>query len=121
MASVDDNPAREAAYDAIRVFIVDDHGMVRRGMRSYLSIFEDIEVVGEAADGQQALDRVRAMAAAGQAPDVVLMDLAMMPVDGVAATRELRARLPEVEVVAVTSLIDQSRVHAALRPARRAI
>lgn len=54
------------------------------------------------------------MAIAGQAPDVVLMDLAMGPVDGVAATRELRVTLPEVEIVAVTSLIDQSRVHAAL-------
>jgi DNA-binding NarL/FixJ family response regulator len=100
--------------EAIRVFVVDDHGMVRRGVRAYLSIFEDIEVVGEAAGGREALEQVRAMAAAGAAPDVVLMDLAMEPVDGVTATRELRAALPEVEVVAVTSLIDQSRVQAAL-------
>jgi DNA-binding NarL/FixJ family response regulator len=98
----------------IRVFIVDDHGMVRRGMRSYLSIFDDIEVVGEAANGRQALERVGAMAAGGLPPDVVLMDLAMEPVDGVAATRQLRASVPRVEIVAVTSLIDQSRVHAAL-------
>jgi DNA-binding NarL/FixJ family response regulator len=100
--------------DPIRVFIVDDHGLVRRGVRSYLSIFDDIEVVGEAAGGREALELLRAMAADGQAPDVVLMDLAMEPVDGVTATRELRATLPEVEVVAVTSLIDQSRVQAAL-------
>jgi DNA-binding NarL/FixJ family response regulator len=98
----------------IRVFVVDDHGVVRRGMRSYLSIFDDIEVVGEAANGREALDRLRAMQAAGAAPDVVLMDLAMEPVDGVAATRELRATMPDVEVVAVTSLIDESRVQAAL-------
>jgi DNA-binding NarL/FixJ family response regulator len=98
----------------IRVFIVDDHGVVRRGVRSYLSIFEDIEVVGEAANGREALDRLHAMDAAGEAPDVVLMDLAMEPVDGVEATRELRATMPEVEVVAVTSLVDQSRVQAAL-------
>lgn len=98
----------------IRVFIVDDHGMVRRGMRSYLSIFDDIEVVGEAAEGLEALTRLRAMANAGAAPDVVLMDLAMEPVDGIAATRELRAAMPEVEVVAITSLVDQSRVQAAL-------
>lgn len=100
--------------DPIRVFIVDDHGMVRRGVRSYLSIFDDIEVVGEAANGRDALARLDAMAALDEAPDVVLMDLAMEPMDGVAATRELRLRMPEVEVVAVTSLIDQSRVQAAL-------
>jgi DNA-binding NarL/FixJ family response regulator len=99
----------------IRVFIVDDHGMVRRGMRSYLSIFDDIEVVGEAANGRDALDRLRALAAGGESPDVVLMDLAMEPVDGVTATREVRSAMPEVEVVAVTSLIDQSRVDAALQ------
>lgn len=100
--------------DRIRVFIVDDHGVVRRGMRSFLSIFDDIEVVGEAADGRGALDRLRAMGAAGAAPHVVLMDLAMEPIDGVAATRQLRATMPDVEVVAVTSLVDQSRVQAAL-------
>jgi DNA-binding NarL/FixJ family response regulator len=99
---------------SIRVFIVDDHGMVRRGLRSFLSIFDDIEVVGEAGDGRDALDQLQALARAGNAPDVVLMDLAMEPLDGVAATRELRATQPEVEIVAVTSLIDQSRVEAAL-------
>ena len=100
--------------ERIRVFIVDDHGMVRRGMRSYLSIFEDIEVVGEAADGREALDRLHSLDLAGEAPDVVLMDLAMEPVDGVTATREIRGKMPEVEVVAVTSLVDQSRVQEAL-------
>jgi DNA-binding NarL/FixJ family response regulator len=99
---------------AIRVFVVDDHGLVRRGICSYLSIFDDITVVGEAADGREAVERLRELAAAGAAPDVVLMDLAMEPVDGVVATRELRATMPDVEVVAITSLIDQSRVHAAL-------
>ena len=106
--------AGESDEETIRVFIVDDHGMVRRGVRSYLSIFDDIEVVGEAGDGREAVDRVRAMAARDDAPHVVLMDLAMEPVDGVTATRQLRAELPDVEVVAVTSLIDQSRVEEAL-------
>jgi DNA-binding NarL/FixJ family response regulator len=107
-------PTADQIDDPIRVFIVDDHGLVRRGVRSYLSIFDDIEVVGEAANGGEALERLRAMNEAGQAPDVVLMDLAMEPVDGVTATRELRATMPEIEVLAVTSLIDQSRVQAAL-------
>jgi DNA-binding NarL/FixJ family response regulator len=111
---VSDEIRGEAAEDLIRVFIVDDHGMVRRGMRSYLSIFDDMEVVGEAANGRDALDCLRTMAARGQSPDVVLMDLAMEPVDGVAATRELRAMFPDMEIVAVTSLVDQSRVQAAL-------
>jgi DNA-binding NarL/FixJ family response regulator len=105
---------RVPSSDPIRVFVVDDHGMVRRGVTAYLSLFEDLEVVGEAADGRQALDTLQAMASAGEAPDVVLMDLAMEPLDGVAATRELRATLPDIEVVAVTSLVDQSRVQAAL-------
>jgi DNA-binding NarL/FixJ family response regulator len=107
-------PEAEAIEETIRVFIVDDHGLVRRGVRSYLSIFDDIEVVGEAANGHEALQLLHQMAADGDAPDVVLMDLAMEPVDGVVATRELRATMPDVEVVAVTSLIDQSRVQAAL-------
>jgi DNA-binding NarL/FixJ family response regulator len=98
----------------IRVFVVDDHRMVRRGLRLYLSSCEDIEVVGEAANGREALQRLHAMDAASQAPDVVLMDLAMEPVDGVTATRELRATMPELDVVAVSSLLDQSRVREAL-------
>jgi DNA-binding NarL/FixJ family response regulator len=105
----------DEADGPIRVFVVDDHGVVRRGVRSYLSIFDDIEVIGEAADGREALERLEALGADGALPDVVLMDLAMEPVDGVAATREIRARMPDVEVVAVTSLIDQSRVEAALQ------
>ena len=109
------DPAGEETADRpIRVFIVDDHGVVRRGVRSYLAIFDDIEVIGEAADGREALDRLRSLASDDALPDVVLMDLAMEPVDGVAATREVRASMPAVEVVAVTSLIDQSRVQAAL-------
>jgi DNA-binding NarL/FixJ family response regulator len=107
-------PQFQEVEDPIRVFIVDDPGLVRRGVRSYLAIFDDIEVVGEAAGGREALDRLHQMALTGSLPDVVLMDLAMEPMDGVAATRELRATMPDVEVVAVTSLIDQSRVQAAI-------
>jgi DNA-binding NarL/FixJ family response regulator len=103
------------AEEPTRVFIVDDHGLVRRGVRSYLAIFDDIDVVGEATEGQEAIDRLRALAADEQLPHVVLMDLAMEPMDGVTATREIRATMPEVEVVAITSLIDQSRVEEALQ------
>lgn len=110
-----DETAVDEPEAPIRVFVVDDHGVVRRGIRSYLAIFPDIAVVGEAANGRDALAALRAMAAADAAPDVVLMDLAMEPVDGVAATRELRAELPGIEVVAITSLVDQSRVESALQ------
>ena len=113
-SELDESPVGETEAP-IRVFVVDDHGVVRRGIRSYLAIFPDIDVIGEAANGREALARLRAMAAEGAAPDVVLMDLAMEPVDGVAATRELRSELPGTEVVAITSLIDQSRVESALR------
>ena len=92
-----------------RVLLVDDHEMVRRGLRDFLRLFEDIEVVGEAADGQEALaatDELR--------PDVVVMDLNLPRLDGVEATRELRATRPDVEVVALTGFADDERVMAAI-------
>ncbi len=98
----------------IRLLIVDDHKVVREGLRSFLGTEPGIEVVGEAADGRQALDRVMSLGAEGLRPDVVLMDLEMQPVDGIEATREIRSRYPEVEVVAVTSFVEEDRVHAAL-------
>lgn len=100
--------------EEIRVFLVDDHGVVRRGMRAYLEQIEDLMVVGEAADGQQALDRIAALAATGAPPDVVLMDLLMPRLDGIAATAALKARHPDIEVVALTSFIEEDKVHAAL-------
>jgi DNA-binding NarL/FixJ family response regulator len=99
----------------IRVLIVDDHGVVRRGLVGYLALFDDLQVVGEAADGAAALRAIRSLATGGGGPpDVVLMDLAMEPIDGVAATRAVRREWPAVEVVAVTSFIEEARVHAAL-------
>lgn len=92
-----------------RVLLVDDHAMVRRGLREFLGMFEDIEVVGEASDGQEALtatDRLR--------PDVVVMDLNLPRLDGVEATRELRATRPDVEVVALTGFVEEARVMAAI-------
>ena len=97
------------ARPAIRVLIVDDHAMVRRGMRDFLGLHPDLEVVGEAGDGQAALD-----ATATLLPDVVLMDLLMPGLDGIAATAELRLRHPSVQVVAITSFVEESRITAAI-------
>jgi len=89
----------------IRVLVVDDHHLVRAGLITLLQAAADIEVVGEAADGQQALE-----VAAAASPDVVLMDLSMPVMDGVSATRLLLSELPETRVVALTSFSDRQRV-----------
>jgi DNA-binding NarL/FixJ family response regulator len=98
----------------IRVYLVDDHTVVRRGMRAFFEVLDDIEVVGEAPDGRRALDEIAVLAARRELPDVVLMDLVMPRLDGVATTAELRRRHPDVEVVALTSFSEAERVHAAL-------
>ncbi len=95
--------------DRIRVLIVDDHAMVRRGMRDFLDLHDDLEVVGEAADGESALEATGSLH-----PDVVVMDLLMPGLDGIEATAELKARHPSVEVVAITSFIEESRITAAI-------
>ena len=98
-----------AAAPAIRILLVDDHAMVRRGMRDFLELHPDLEVVGEAADGSAALALVEELH-----PDVVVMDLLMPLVDGIEATRRIKASAPEVEVVALTSFVEESRVVAAI-------
>jgi DNA-binding NarL/FixJ family response regulator len=90
----------------IRVLVVDDHRLVRAGLITLLEAAEDVEVVGEAADGRQALDVARATR-----PDVTLMDLSMPVVDGVEATRLLLQEKPETRVVALTSFSDRQRVN----------
>jgi DNA-binding NarL/FixJ family response regulator len=100
--------------DPIGVFLVDDHRVVRAGLAAYLELVDDLQVVGEAVDGRQAIDRIALMEPGGNLPDVVLMDLVMPVMDGVAATAEIRARWPEVEVVAMTSFVDESKVRGAL-------
>lgn len=99
----------------IRVFVVDDHAVVRRGLEAYFEMVDDLEIVGEAADGRQALDRIAAMAAVGQAPDVVMMDLVMPGLDGITATSALRKQHPEIDVVAMTSFSEAERVERALQ------
>jgi len=104
----------QPSQQAIRVFLVDDHTVVRRGMRAFLDMLSDIEVVGEAADGQAALEELAVRDKADTLPDVVLMDLLMPRLDGVAATYEIKQRHPGVQVVALTSFSEAERVHAAL-------
>ncbi len=95
--------------EKIRVLIVDDHAIVRRGLRGLLEIVDDMEVVGDAADGEQAVRLADA-----RAPDVVLMDLVMPVKDGIAAIREIKAGRPATEVLALTSFIEEEKVVAAL-------
>ena len=98
----------------IRVCLVDDHAVVRRGLRGYLDLVEDIEVVGEAADGQAALDTVAALVAKQLAPHVVLMDLLMPGLDGVTATRLLTQQYEDIAVMAMTSYSEVERIRSAL-------
>jgi DNA-binding NarL/FixJ family response regulator len=99
----------------VRVFVVDDHAVVRRGLRAYLESVDDMEVVGEAADGQEALEAIAALAAAQRAPDVVLMDLLMPGMDGVTATAAITRGHPELAVAAMTSFTQADMVHGALQ------
>ncbi len=93
----------------IRIVIADDHGMVRRGMRDFLELHDDLEVVGEAEDGARAVELAVALQ-----PDVVVMDLLMPVQDGIAATAAIKAAAPAVEVVALTSFVEELRVVAAI-------
>jgi DNA-binding NarL/FixJ family response regulator len=95
---------------AIRVLLVDDHSVVREGLRSFLELQDGIEVVGEAGDGREALARAVALR-----PDVVLMDLVMPGVGGIDAMRELRANVPEARVIVLTSFLDDERLLPAIQ------
>jgi len=99
----------------IGVLVVDDHAVVRRGLKAFLEKEADLEVVGDADGGEQALDLLARLDSEGRRPDVVLMDLQMEPIDGIESTRRIRARYETVEVVALTSFSEEERVHAALR------
>jgi NarL family two-component system response regulator LiaR len=96
--------------NAIRVLIVDDHAVVRQGLRAFLQLQPDIDVVGEAASGNEAVD-----VAAANAPDVVLMDLVMPDGDGISAIRALGAACPEARVVVLSSYIDDAQVLNAIQ------
>jgi DNA-binding NarL/FixJ family response regulator len=95
---------------AIRTLITDDHKVVRRGLRGFLELDPELEVVGEAENGEEAVAMARRLE-----PDVVLMDLLMPVMDGIEATREIRRQLPEVEVLALTSVLEDASVTGAIR------
>jgi two-component system, NarL family, response regulator LiaR len=94
----------------IRVLIVDDHPLARSGLRTFLNAYSDLEMAGEADNGAEALSLT-----AEVRPDVVLMDLVMPEMDGVEATRRLKAAEPELTVIALTSVDDGGMVERALR------
>jgi two-component system, NarL family, response regulator LiaR len=94
----------------IRALITDDHKVVRRGLRGFLELDQALEVVGEAGNGEEALRMARYLG-----PDVVLMDLLMPVMDGMEATRQIRRELPDVEVVALTSVLEDASVTGAIK------
>ncbi len=94
----------------IRILIVDDHGVVRQGLKMFLALDPDLEVVGEAGDGLEAIRLAHLLK-----PHVVLMDLVMPIMDGIAATETIRRELPDVEVIALTSVLEDAAVVGAVR------
>ena len=96
--------------NTVRVFIVDDHTMVRMGLKLCLANYDEVTVVGEAANGRQALQKIEACR-----PEVVLMDLVMPEMNGVEAIRAIRARWPEIKVLALTSFTEDTHVTAAMK------
>ena len=95
--------------EPIRVLLVDDHAMVRRGLRGFLELLDDIEIVGEAENGREGVELTGDLR-----PTVVLMDLLMPELDGIGAIEAIKSRWPEVEIVALTSFVEEARVTAAL-------
>ena len=98
-----------APSEPIRVFLVDDHAVVRSGLSAFLLAFDELELVGEASSGEKALQLCQEIQ-----PDVVLMDLVMPGMDGAAATHAIRERCPDTQVIALTSFKEQELVHGAL-------
>jgi len=93
----------------IRLLVVDDHKVVRNGLSIFISLYDDVELIGEAINGQQALERCKELQ-----PDVVLMDLKMPVMDGPTAIQRIRQEYPEIQIVALTSFEDEGLVHQAM-------
>ena len=94
----------------IRVLVVDDHPMVRRGLATFLKVFDDLELAGEAASGQESVQLCASLQ-----PDVVLMDMVMPDMDGAAATRLIRRQSESIQVLALTSFKEEILVQSALQ------
>ncbi|MCI0729727.1 MAG: response regulator transcription factor [Chloroflexi bacterium] len=94
----------------IRVMLVDDHTLVRRGLAIFLKVFDDLELAGEAASGEAAIQLCAQIL-----PDIVLMDMIMPEMDGATATRAIRQHFPKVQVIALTSFEDEGLVQSALQ------
>jgi two-component system, NarL family, response regulator LiaR len=95
---------------AIRILVVDDHSVVRQGLKMFLGLDTELEVVGEAGDGAEAINRCRELS-----PDVVLMDMLMPVMDGIAATAAIRQEMPDTEVIALTSVLEDEAVIGAVK------
>jgi NarL family two-component system response regulator LiaR len=109
MAMITD-PAASTAAGRVRILIADDHEMVRRGLRAFLELDPTLDVVGDAADGAQAVRLAHRLR-----PDVVLMDLFMPELDGIEATQVIRRQLPDTRVLVITSVLEDASVRAAIR------
>jgi NarL family two-component system response regulator LiaR len=96
-------------HPTIRVMLVDDHNVVRSGLATFLKAYDDLELVGEARNGREAVDLCRQ-----KKPDVILMDLMMPEMDGIAATRAIMADCPEMKIIAMTSFEDEKLVQGVL-------
>jgi two-component system, NarL family, response regulator LiaR len=96
--------------DKVRILIVDDHAVVRQGLITFLELQDEIEVVGEASNGKEAVQKVQELE-----PDVVLMDLVMPVMDGLTAIKQIKQLRPSTEVIALTSFADDEKVFTAIR------
>ena len=97
------------ASERIRILVVDDHKMVRNGLRTFIAVHDDLELIGEAGNGEQAIEQCIALR-----PDVVLMDMKMPVMDGPEAIERILARIPEINIIALTSFDDENFARRAL-------